>query len=149
MLLASQGQAVSQRLRQSRRSHSFLYLANIIGHAPEFDGVVFQIRDRETGARISVSRLPNRAGVQQIALFVFDPQGAMFFVISRVQLQHFELGVQVGEAALVMSVSVKCHLRGGIQQPFERLRGRKNVFILVLDRAVHQRQAFGLQWPLR
>src|SRR5208283_3361732 len=110
-----------QRLRQSRRAHPYLDAADVVGHAPEFNGTVFQVGNRKTCSGIAVAWLPDRTWIQQITLFIFDLQGAKQLVSSRMQLQHFQLRIQISKTALVMSVPVEGYLRGGVQQTFERL----------------------------
>src|SRR5271170_846522 len=130
---AAESQAMSQRFRQTRGAHAPLHLGDIIWHAPEFDSVVIEVRNGKAGARITISRLANRTGVQQIAFFFFDLQSAMHLIVSRVELQHFELRIQIRESTLMMRVAVEGYLRCGIEQSFQGLRRCEHIFILILE----------------
>jgi len=48
-----------------------------------------------------------------------------------------------------MSVPKESNLAGGIQQAFERLRRRKDVFVFILKRTVYQNDSLGFQRALR
>src|SRR5260221_8594983 len=49
----------------------------------------------------------------------------------------------------MMRVPKEGYLAGGIQQAFERLRWRKDVFVFILKRAVYQNDSFSFQRSLR
>jgi len=63
-----------QRLRQTRVSHALLDLLDVVGHTPELYHLMLQVGDRKTRARIGVARLPDRSGVQKVALLSFNAQ---------------------------------------------------------------------------
>lgn len=107
-----------QGLRQACGAHPSLYQFNVIRYSPEFDRLVLQIRDRETRSRIAVAWLANGAGIQQVALLRLNTKRAVSFVVSRMELQNFELRILISKAALMVSVSVKSDLQRGIQQAF-------------------------------
>src|SRR5208337_3277454 len=72
----AEAQAMRQRLRQARLSHAFLDLLEVVGHTPELYHLMLQVGDGKTRARIGVARLPDRSGVQKVALLVFHAQRA-------------------------------------------------------------------------
>src|ERR1700733_15985840 len=63
---AAKREAQNQRLGQPELHHALLHVLNIIRDAPELDGMIVEVGDGERGARVSVARLADRAGVQQI-----------------------------------------------------------------------------------
>jgi hypothetical protein len=86
---APQRQSVRKRLGQSRSAHPFLHFLHGVRHTPEFDGIVAEIRDRETGTGVAVSRLPHGARVQQISRIRFHAKSTVDFTVAGMQLQHF------------------------------------------------------------
>src|SRR3989449_7426966 len=66
--LAAEREPLHQWLRQACLPHPLLHGRNIVGHAPELDDAVFQIGDGKCGARITVARLANRSGIEQVFL---------------------------------------------------------------------------------
>src|SRR5713101_1807675 len=66
--LAAEREPLHQWLRQARLPHPLLHGRNIVGHAPELDDAVLQIGDGKCGARITVARLSNGSGIEQIFL---------------------------------------------------------------------------------
>lgn len=73
----------------------------------------------------------------------------MRFVIARVQREHFQFGIFVGKAALVMGMAKKSYLTGGIQKTFKSLRGSEDVLVFILKSAVNQNDSFGFERALR
>src|SRR5437879_5637546 len=65
--LATERQPLDQGFRQAGPAHAFLDGNDVVGHAPEFYGLVLEVRYREGGARITVARLADRARIQKIA----------------------------------------------------------------------------------
>jgi len=84
--LTPESQPVSERLRQTCRPHALLNFPDIVGDAPKLDGVMIEVRDGKTRSGITISGLAHRTRIQQIALFIFDLQGAVQLVISRMKL---------------------------------------------------------------
>ena len=63
---------LDQGVWQTGRSHTLLHRGNLIRHAPKFDHTMIQIGDGERGARISVTWLAHRPGIEQIARSLFQ-----------------------------------------------------------------------------
>src|SRR5579863_10370305 len=61
--LPADHEAVNQRLGKVRGTHAFLDRRNVVGNAPEFHGLVFEVGDCKTGARVAVTRLADRAWI--------------------------------------------------------------------------------------
>src|SRR5579859_388582 len=113
--LATDDEPMNQRFRKPCRAHPFLYRGNVIGNAPKFDGLVFDIGDGEARAGVAVAGLADGAGIQQIAAGLFDAQGGERFRGTRSNLQHLKIGVLIRESALMMGMSEKSHFGGGIE----------------------------------
>src|SRR5712664_2708524 len=58
---------LDQRLREVGGTHALLDEGNIVRHAPKLDDLVFHVGDGKSGARITVTRLSDRTGIQEIA----------------------------------------------------------------------------------
>jgi len=104
---------------------------------------VVEVRDGKGGSRIAVARLANRAGIQEIAARRFNSQCRKGFGWARMNLENFKPRILIRKAALVMRVTEEGDFGGGIQEPVERLRGREDVFILILKRAMNEYDAVG------
>src|SRR5208282_569674 len=63
--------------------------------------------------------------------------------------QDFEIRILIGKAALMMSVPEKSDFGGGVQKAIESLRGREDIFVLVLKGAVYQNDAVGGERSVR
>ena len=48
-------------------AHALLDGGDVVGHAPELDGLMFEIGDSKTCAGISIARLADGAGIEEIA----------------------------------------------------------------------------------
>jgi hypothetical protein len=72
----------------------------------------------------------------------------MRLVAAWVQGEHFEFGILVRKAALMMGVAKESYLAGGIQKAFEGLGGSEDVFVLVLKRAMYQNDSFSFEGAL-
>ena len=120
------------------RAHPLLDGRNVVGHTPELDGLMFEIGNSKTCAGITIARLADGAGIQEIAARLFDAQRGERFRSARTNLQHFEIGILIREAALMMGVAEKSDFGGGIEKAIKSLRGCEDVFIFILKRAVHQ-----------
>jgi hypothetical protein len=138
LLLTADDEALHQRFGKMRRAHALLHGGNVVGHAPELDGLMFEIGNSKTGAGITIARLADGAGIEEVAARLFDAQRGERFRRPRTNLKHFEIGILIREAALVMSVAEKSDFGGGIEEAVKSLRGREDVFIFILKRAVHQ-----------
>src|SRR5579859_712224 len=136
--LSAKFEPLHERLRQSGFPHPRLYFSNFVRYTPKFDGLVGEVRNREGGARVGIARLADRAGIKEVALAGFDAERSKQFVRPRANLQHFEIVVEVGKSALMVGVSEKGDWRRRVQQSFEGLCRRENVFVFVLKRAVHE-----------
>src|SRR5713226_568610 len=145
---AAQGEPLDQRLREAGGSHALLDDGNIVGHAPELDDLVFQVGDRKGGARIAVTRLSDRTGIEEITAREFDAQRGNGFAGARANPENLELVVLIGKAALVVRVSKKSDGSGGVQEAVEGLRRSEDVFVLILKRAVYQHDAIRCERPM-
>src|SRR5580704_6823098 len=141
MPLAAGCQALDQRVGQAGLLHAFLNRGNVVRHAPIFNHLVIQIGDGKRGSRISVPGLADRAGVQQISGPWFHTQGGEFWPMIRAELNHPDLSVAVGKAALVVRVPEKGYVRGRFEKAAHGLPRNENVFVFVLVSAVNHREA--------
>src|SRR5260370_28492392 len=144
--LAAEREPLHQWLRQACLPHPLLYGRNIVGHAPELDDAVPQIGDGKCGARITVARLANRSGIEQGFLRGRQAQRGKPDAAIGPKLRNLSLRVQGRKTALQVRVPEKGDRRGRLEQPFERLPRRKDVFVLIVVGAVNQHYAIGLQW---
>ena len=144
---AAHDEPLDQRLRQPRGTHASLHFRNIIRNAPEFNDPVFQVRDRKAGARIAVTRLADRAWVQQIAALVFDAKRRERFGRSRMKAENFQMRIEilVGKPTLVMCVTKESDAPRGIQQALQSLGRREDVFVFILKRTVNENDVVGFQ----
>ena len=147
--LPANDEALNQRFGKTGGAHAPLDGGNVVGNAPEFYRLMFQVGNGEAGARVPIARLANRAGIKEIPPRPFDAERGERFRSSRANLQHFEIGILVREAALVMGMSEKSDLGAGVKKPIESLRGREHVLIFILKRAVYQNDSIGGQGSLR
>src|SRR6266404_8749334 len=137
---------LDQRLRKMGGTHALLDDGNIVGHAPKLDDLVLQVGDRKSGARIAVTRLSYRTGIQKITARQLDAQRGKGFAGTRVNLENLELRILVGKPALVMCVPKESDGRGGVQKSVKGLRGRKDVLVFILKRAVDEHHAIRRKW---
>jgi len=70
--LAAERQALDQRLGQAAGAHAFLDCLDIVRDAPELDGFLGDVSDYECGARVSIPRLADGAGIEQVRGAVLD-----------------------------------------------------------------------------
>src|SRR5882762_6372031 len=103
--LAADGQPLDQGFRKTRLAHAFLGGRDVVGHAPEFNGLVVEVRDREGGARIAVARLADGARIQKIAPRQLNSQCRKRLGGARMNLENFKPRVLIRKAALVMRVT--------------------------------------------
>jgi hypothetical protein len=136
--LTTDEQTLSQRFRQLGFAHALLHRGDVISNAPELDGLIFEVGDGETGARISIARLADGAGIQQVAALCVQSQRGERFAETRMNLQNFQFGIGVGKSALMMSVAEECNWRVRVQQAFQSLGGREDVFVFVVGCAMNQ-----------
>lgn len=61
--LSPNDEPVDQRFRQARRAHALLHRGDVVRNAPEFDGLMFEIGDSKTCARVAVARLADGTGI--------------------------------------------------------------------------------------
>ncbi len=120
------------------RAHALLDGGNIVRDAPELHGLMFEIGDSKACAGITIAGLADGAGIEEIAAWLFDAQRGARFRSARTNLKHFEIGIPIREAALMMGVAEKSDLGGGVEKAIKSLRGREDVLIFILKRAVHQ-----------
>src|SRR5713101_6641340 len=132
---------LDQRLRKVGGTHALLDDGNIVGHAPKLDDLVLQVGDGKSGARIAVTRLSDRTGIEKIAAGKFDAQRCKRFIGARTNLEDLELRVLIGKTALVMRVPEESDGGGGIQKTVKGLRGSEDVFVFILQRAVDEHDA--------
>src|SRR6267378_1444807 len=140
---------LDQRLRKVGGTHALLDDGNIVGHAPKLDDLVLQVGDGKSGARIAVTRLSDRTGIEEIAARKFDAQGCKRFVGPRANLKDLELRVLIGKTALVMRVPEESDGGGGIQKTVQGLRGSEYVFVFILKCAVDKHDAIRRERPAR
>src|SRR5712692_10510042 len=140
---------LDQRLRKVGGTHALLDDGNIVGHAPKLDDLVLQVGDGKSGARIAVTRLSDRTGIEEIAARELDPQGGKGFAGARANLEDLELRVLIRKTTLVMRVSEESDFRGGFQKTVEGLRGSEDVFVFILQRAVDEHDAVRCKRSMR
>src|SRR5271155_587717 len=133
---AAERQALNQRLGQAAGAHAFLDRFDIVRNAPELDGFLRDVGDHECGARISIARLADGAGIEQVGGAVLDGHGGKMTSGGRFEMQHADLVVAKREAALQVRVSEESDLRGGVEQAIEGLGRRENVFVFIAKGAV-------------
>src|SRR5437899_1807746 len=126
--LAAEREPLHQWLRQACLPHPLLHGRNIVGHAPELDDAVLQIGDGKCGTRITVARLANRSGIEQVFLRGLQAQRGKAGAGLGAKIQDLEFRVAGRKTALQVRVSEKRDCRGRLEQPFERLLRRKDVF---------------------
>ena len=86
-------EALNQRFGKVDGAHALLHGSNIVRNTPELNGLMLEIGDGETCARVPVARLTDGTGIQEVAPRLFDAQRAERFRRSRTNLQHFEIRV--------------------------------------------------------
>src|SRR5882724_5801446 len=96
-------------------AHPLLNRRNIVGHSPEFDGVMLQVRNRKSCPGIAVAGLTDRAGIQKIAPARINSQCRKGLCRTGTNLQDFQMGVLIRKAALVMGVTKKRNRRSGVE----------------------------------
>src|SRR6267143_6215730 len=146
---AAHDKPLDQRLRKMGGTHALLDDGNIVGHAPKLDDLVLQVGDGKSGARIAVTRLSDRTGIEEIAARKFDAQGCKRFVGARTNLEDLELRVLIGKTALVMRVPEESDFGGGVQEAVEGLFGSEDVFVFILKRTVNKHEAIRCERSLR
>jgi hypothetical protein len=146
---SANGKPLNERFRELRGAHAFLYRGNVVGNAPELDGLVFEIRDRKTRARVAVARLANGTGIQQVASRLLDTKGRKRVRLTRADLQDFEICIEIRKAPLVMRMAEECDFSRRIEKSIECLCGCEYIFIFILKRAMHQNDTVGGQGALR
>src|SRR5712664_1160792 len=129
-----------ERIGESGALHALLHRGNIIRDAPEFNHLMVQIGDGERRARIAVTGLADRSGIEQITRSRVQAQRGKIRSRPRRQMNHTDLAVAVRKSALVMCVSKKSYGAGRFEQAAYRLQRSKDVFILVVIRAMNHRQ---------
>src|ERR1700691_3604840 len=146
---AAKREAQNQRLGQSELHHALLHVLNIIRNAPELDGMIVEVRDGERRAGVSIARLADRPGIQQIRCAGNELDTQRF-------IRQRGLGVQRGhvmpaqrESALNVRVAEEYNRRRRIDQAVGRLLRTKHVFVFVIHRAVHHRKSAGRLRTLR
>src|SRR5947208_10373160 len=80
--------AVGEPVWKSGHQDFFLRGANVIRNAIEGDGVVAGIVKRKRGAWIVVTRLPDRAGIDQVFCLVFQVEPELLFALRRIVIRH-------------------------------------------------------------
>src|SRR5580692_4292507 len=104
---------------------------------------MFEIGNGKACAGVTITRLADGTRIKEIAARLLDAQCGERFRSARTNLQHFEIGILIREAALVMGVPKESDFGGGVKKTIESLRGREYVFIFILKRAVHQNDSIG------
>src|SRR5271154_2875734 len=133
---AAERQALDQRLGQAAGAHAFLNGFDIVWNAPELDGLLGEVSDYECSARVSIARLADGAGIEQVGGAIFDGQGGEMASGGGVEMQHADLIVAQSEAALQMRVTEESNLRRGVEQAVERLGRREHIFVFIAEGAV-------------
>ena len=70
--LTANDEALNQRFGKAGGTHAFLDGGNVIGNAPEFHGLMLEIGDGKTRARVAIPRLADGSGIKKIAARLFD-----------------------------------------------------------------------------
>ncbi len=70
--LTANDEALNQRFGKAGAAHAFLNGGNVVGNAPKFHGLMFEIGDGKTCAWVAIARLTDGAGVKKIAARLFD-----------------------------------------------------------------------------
>src|SRR5579863_7674742 len=97
-----------------RRSHALLNRIDIVGHAPEFDNLMFKVGNGKSSPGIAVAGLADGTGIEKIPAALFDAEGGERLGAAWMNLQDLERGIVVTESALMMRVSEKCDFGGGV-----------------------------------
>src|SRR5258708_14076892 len=134
-----------------RSTHTRLHASNVVRNAPELHDVVFQSGDRKSRARVGGARLADRSWIQQVTGALVGAQSGERLRRSWTQIQDLQIvaGIGVRESTLMMRMAEEGNSGSGVQQPFQGLRGSKNVLVLILKRAVHQNNSADLQRAVR
>jgi hypothetical protein len=103
--LTAEHQALRQRFREVRGTHTFLHSADVIGDAPELHDLVCEIRDGKSGTGISIARLSYGTGIQQITFAGFEAQRGERLTGTRPDLQQLHTGIQKRKSTLMMRVT--------------------------------------------
>jgi len=148
MASTADDEPLDQRLRKACGAHAFLNGGNIVGHAPKLDDLMFQVGNSKGGARIAVTRLSDRTGIEEIPARGLEAQRSEGFARARANLEDLELRVLIGETTLVVGVPEESNFGSGVQQALESLRGSEDVFVLIVKRAVNKHDAIRRKGPL-
>ena len=140
-LLAAHTEPLDQLFRKVGGTHAPLDDRNIVRHAPNLDDLVLQVGDGKCRARITVTRLSDRTGIQEIATREFHSECCKRFAEARSNLQDLEARAQIGKTALVMCVPEESHWGGGLQEAVQSLLGSEDVFSFILKGAVNKYNA--------
>src|SRR4030095_7351321 len=121
-----------QELRELRVSHARLCGCHRVFHAVKLQKPFTVVPDQATRARIPISRLPDRAWIDQ-NLVTGDPKpGCSITLVGRPPIQA------LCEYTRLVSVPKECDERAGQSQIDERIVLRHDIFVLVARAAVHQ-----------
>src|SRR5580692_8267244 len=131
-----------------RGAHAFLEGRDVVRNAPEFHGLMFEISDGKTCTGIAVALLADGARIQKIAAGFVDAQRGKRLGSPRTNLEYFEIGVEIRKAALMMRVPEESDRSGRIEKAVKSLRGREDIFIFILKRAVYQNDAVRGERPM-
>src|SRR5580704_2005339 len=144
---APEGNSRNQGFRQSGARHSLLNGGHVVWYSPEFYGVRAQLGNREAGARISIPRLAHGSRIEQVGLSIADIDLGRARARRHFQPHHFHIRFVEDEAALQMRMPKKSDGQRRLEQPFERLRLRENIFVFIAQRSMHERHPVKLQRP--
>src|ERR1700722_6029501 len=127
--LAAEGKPQDQGLGKSGLRHPILHRFNIIRDAPEFDRMILEVSDRKSGARITVTRLADRARIDKIRRAPLDRQSRVKIPSRWLQIQDRHLLVTQGKSALDVRMAEKSDRRRSFEKTFQRLCRSKHVFL--------------------
>src|SRR5271168_4806128 len=92
---AANDEALNEGFGKASSAHSFLDGSTIVWHPPEFNGLTHNVGDGKACAGVTVARLADRAGVEEISARLFDAQRGKRFRSARTNLQHLEIAILI------------------------------------------------------
>src|SRR5262249_11125494 len=124
-------------LRKSSLRHPLLYTFDIVADTPELDDIFVQLSDSKGSTCVPVPRLSNRTRIKKIGCAALNGQRREKIFARRFEMENAHFIVAKREPALQMRMSKKRDRRGRIEKAVKRLSRRKNVFVFVAKRSMH------------
>jgi hypothetical protein len=138
--LSSRRQTSREPWREVGSKNFFLGYAQVVGHAMEADNPCVAVEHGEGGSPVSISRLPNRAGIDEIPkLFAKRPVrrlGLSDRAVSRT-IGFTDFSLQ-GESTLQVGMSEKSDGNGIGDERLNRVTNADHVLVFIERRTMHE-----------